>query len=305
MTRHAAALLALSTIGACSSRHAPVPAPAPASEGGTSPAVASDASAPDASAKRPPLYGYAWQIELFDPPESEADAGVKPARIGYVSVPLGATEPRPIMVALHGGGDRPDWACGEWRGMTNGYPFMVCPRGPGGGDSHLGWLSPADTKARISRAIAATKKMFGSWVLEGPMVLAGFSMGATQTALIARTDPQTYPRVAIVESAYAPEPAIAFAEPWAKGGGERAIFMCTTLGCEGTYRKAARNVAHQHVPARLNIAGTNQHGIWDEVVRSMRRDWPWVVEGAKGWEAYVPSPPDPSPQGKTESFPAE
>lgn len=306
MTRPGAAVIAsVATLLACSSRRVP----ATTTDASTAPLEASvapsDASAPDAAMKRPPLTGYAWQFELTDPPEGEAEAGVKPARIGFVSVPLGASEARPIMIALHGGGDRPDWACGEWRGITSGYPFMVCPRGPGAGDSGLGWSSPADTRARIAKAIAATKKIFGSWVQEGPMVLAGFSMGATQTALIARGDPKTYPRVAIVESAYAPEPAIAFAGPWAKGGGERAIFMCTTLGCEGPYRKAARNVAHHHVTARLNIAGTNQHGIWDEVVRSMRRDWPWVVDGMPGWEAYVPPPPDPAPQGKTEIFVAE
>lgn len=261
-----------------------------------------DGSAPQAAPVPSVLTGFPWQMDLTDPPQGEADAGAKSTKLGCVSVPLGAYEPRPIMVALHGGSDHPEWACGAWRGITNAYPFLVCPRGVGTNEASLAWSSPADTKARIARAIAATKKIFGAWVRESPIVLVGFSMGATQAALIAQREPYVYRRVALAESAYAPEAAMTFAEPWAAGGGERAIFLCTTAGCEGPYRKAARNVARYGVPARLDIAGTNEHGMWDVVVRSMRRDWPWLVEGAEGWEKYAPPGEDAPLPGRTETF---
>src|SRR4051794_30632555 len=70
-------------------------------------ANAPDANAPDATTERAPLAGYPWQIELTDPLAGEADAGKKNTRLGFVSIPLGAREPRPIMIALHGGSDRP------------------------------------------------------------------------------------------------------------------------------------------------------------------------------------------------------
>lgn len=264
-----------------------------------------DATAPaDAGPLRAPLTGFPWQVDLTDPPQDVADAGAgaKVTRLGCVSVPLGATEPRPIMIALHGGSDRPEWACGAWRGITGDYPFLVCPHGVGTNEASLAWSSPADTKARIARAIAETKRIFGSWVREAPIVLVGFSMGGTQAALLAKSEPKTYRRVGLAESAYAPEAAVAFAQPWAAGGGERAIFLCTTGGCDAPYRNAARNVARHGAPARLNIAGTNAHGMWDVVVQSMRRDWPWVVEGAEGWETYTPAKEDGPLPGKTESF---
>lgn len=202
------------------------------------------------------------------------------------------------MIALHGGSDHPEWACNAWSGITNGYPFIVCPRGSGA-DSALAWSSPADTKVRIEKAIAATKAQYEKWIRPtDTLVLVGFSMGATQTAFAAQADPKRYRRVVLAESAYAPEPAMAFARPWAAGGGERAIFLCTTPGCVATYRAAAKNVAAQHVTARLNIAGTSAHGMWDQVVRSMRRDWPWLVDGAEGWDDYIP-PTDEQP-GRTE-----
>lgn len=220
-----------------------------------------------------------------------------------VAVPLGAKEPRPLVVALHGGQDRPEWACAAWRVIAEEHAFVVCPRGPGT-EAALGWSSPQDTKARVDRAVAATRATFGDWIAEGPTVLVGFSMGATQAAFLAESDPVHYPRVVLAESSYAPEAAKAFSRRWAKGGGERAIFLCTTPGCPAIYRVAARNVARNHLPARLNDAKTTSHGMWVEVMQSMRRDWPWLVEALRGWEVYV-APSTPNLPGKTEVFTAD
>jgi pimeloyl-ACP methyl ester carboxylesterase len=265
--------------------------------------AASDAStAPAPRAAPPTLTGFPPQVDLTDPPADEAEAGAKTTKLGVVSVPLGAHEPRPIMIALHGGSDHPEWACNAWRGITNAYPFLVCPHGVGTNEASLAWSSPADTKLRVARAIAATRKAFGSWVLEGPIVIVGFSMGATQAALLAQGEPGRYRRVVLAESAYAPEAAMTFAARWAEGGGQRAMFLCTTPGCEAPYRAAARNLSRHAVAVRLNIAGTTEHGMWDVVVQSMRRDWPWLVEAADGWEAYVPPREEAPLPGKTESF---
>lgn len=246
------------------------------------------------------LEGYPWQMDLDDIKE---DGGIVKPKLGVLSVPLGAREPRPIMLALHGGSDRPEWACNAWRGVVNAYPFLVCPRGAGGNEQALGWIALADTKIRVARAIAATKKIFGKWIREDvPIVIAGFSMGGTQTALLAQSEPQVYRRVVLVESNYNLDPALAFARPWAQGGGERAIFGCTTGGCEVPYRKAAANVGAQKRPARLNIAPTRDHGLWEDVVRSLRRDWPWIVEETQGWETYEPPVEETTLPGRTERF---
>ncbi len=258
------------------------------------------ASPPAPDVGREPLGGP-FQIDLL---EDDARTGAK-VRRGVVAVPLGAREPRPIVVALHGWGDRPEWACGAWRGITDAYPFVVCPRGAGA-DAALGWSSLGDTRERVARAIAATRVAFPGWVQDtSVVVLAGFSMGGTQAALLAQAEPAKYRRVVLAETAYAVEPAIAFARSWAAGGGERALFLCTTPGCVGPYRRAARNAATMHVPTRLNVAGTSAHGMWPEVVQSMRRDWPWVVEDLEGWSEYVaPALVEDAAAlpGRTESF---
>jgi len=211
-----------------------------------------------------------------------------------------------MMIALHGGSEKPDVACDAWRLVVEDYAFVVCPRGFGGNEKRLGWRTPADTQERIVRAVSATKKMFGTAVKDTPtMVLAGFSMGATQAAHVARTTPQMYRRVAIGDAAYEPQSSLTFAPKWTAGGGERALFLCTTSGCEPSMRAAAKRVANEHAPARLNIAATQKHGLSPEAGRSLRRDWAWLVEGAPGWESFPASfSATTDLPGKTESFEA-
>src|SRR5262245_2305001 len=61
-----------------------------------------------------PLVAESWLITL--PAEGFEDV--------FTSVPLGAAEPRPVVVALHGIQDRAEWACGEWRGAAGPHPFV-------------------------------------------------------------------------------------------------------------------------------------------------------------------------------------
>lgn len=228
--------------------------------------------------------------ELADFPELMALHDGEP--LGFVSVPIGAHEPRPIVVALHGGSDRPERACPAWRVAADAYPFVVCPRGWGGNERRLGWRGVADSTARIARAVAAVKKTFGAWVKDTPaIVLAGFSMGATEVARIAESDPKTYRRIVIGDAAHDPRSSLTFSRAWAAGGGERALFMCTTSGCEPSMRAAAKRVAAQKTSAsaRLVIAPTQVHALSERAASSLRRDWKWLVEGVEGWDGYVAS----------------
>jgi pimeloyl-ACP methyl ester carboxylesterase len=242
--------------------------------------------------KGAPLTGYTELLELLDGED----------KLGFVSVPLGAREPRPIMIAIHGGSERPERACAAWRAITEAYAFVVCPRGFGGRESALGWRTTSEPTTRIARAVSATRKLFGAWTLDtSTTVLGGFSMGGSQVALLARDAPQTYRRIVVGDSAHDPRPALTFSRAWAGGGGERAIFLCTTSGCEPALRAASRNVANEKARARLNVAATQVHGLSAGAVQSMRRDWPWLVEGAPGWEGYV-APAEAALPGKTEAF---
>lgn len=124
-------------------------------------------------------------------------------------------------------------------------------------------------------------------------------MGATQAAVLSREDPRRFPRVVLTANAYEPASATAFSSGFA---GQRVILSCTTGGCESVYRRSGEILARRRIKVRLDQSGSSAHGIWDDVVRSPRRDWPWLVEGAAGWDSYAaPLDEGPSP-GKTASF---
>ncbi len=262
-------------------------------EAAPSPPVADAASVEaDASdARRAPLTGVPWQIDVEE----------NGKKLGAISIPLGAREPRPIVVALHGAADKPGWACGEWRAIVDAYPFVVCPRGDGP-EEHLYWSSPAKTNEAIDRLLDVTRARFGEWLApDAPVVLVGFSMGSGQAMLLAQKDPKRFARVVAAENAYDPDATQAFAASY-KGG--RVALLCTTIACGPVYRAAAARLAKRGIPARVNLSGTNAHGMWEQTNRSMRRDWPWVVEGLRGWESYGKSrlPDDAQPPGTTLVF---
>lgn len=260
------------------------PSPPASSDGGT--------VEPTAAVTPPPrmLEGVPWQIDV------EEDG----KKLGSISIPLGAREPRPILVALHGASDKPGWACGEWRAVADAYPFIVCPRGEGP-EANLYWPSPAKALAAIDKLLEVTRAKFGDWLAEGPTVLAGFSMGATMAAILSRDDPKRFPRVVLAESSFDPKGTAAFA---ASFKGERVALLCTTIGCGPVYRSAGQVLAKRGVPSRVNLSGTNAHGMWDVTNASMRRDWPWVIEGVEGWGHYTSyrAKDDGASPGKTVVF---
>src|SRR5689334_2604590 len=46
-----------------------------------------------------------------------------------VSLPLGARDKRPVVIATHGNYDRPEWQCEVWREIVGDAAFVLCPRG--------------------------------------------------------------------------------------------------------------------------------------------------------------------------------
>ncbi len=68
----------------------------------------------------------------------------------------------------------------------------------------------------------------------------------------------------------------------------RAFLLgCSTgAGCTTKMGEARRLFERAGVDARVNDAGWIAHNLNDPVVRSLKRDWPWLVAGAPGWSNY-------------------
>lgn len=196
-----------------------------------------------------------------------------------VSVPLGATAPRPVVIGVHGRNDRPEWACGEWRGVTDGSAFVVCPHGvpanaaPGRG---LAFAGAAELRREIDAGLAALRARFGRYVADGPMIYAGFSLGAILGVAVVAEEPARFPIVVLGEGGqeqWTPERVKRFA----KGGGRRVLFVCSTAACEAATPKAMAALTRAGVQTKLVSAGYIGHLVDDRVVAVVRAAWPWVV----------------------------
>ena len=216
----------------------------------------------------PPLGGE-WLVRL--PLEGFGDA--------VVSVPLGTTTARPVVVALHGRNDRPEWACGEWRGVTDAAPFILCPHGvpveapPGRG---LAFASAAVTQREIEAGLGALRARFGRYVADGPMIYAGFSLGAILGVAVVSAHPARFPIAVLGEGGQA-EWTRDRAAAFARGGGRRVLFICSTASCEAATPRALVILTQQGIEAKLVSAGHVGHLVDDRVVSAARAAWPWVL----------------------------
>jgi pimeloyl-ACP methyl ester carboxylesterase len=177
--------------------------------------------------------------------------------------------------------DQPDWACGEWRGVTDSYPFILCPHGqPISGDASAGltFTNAALAAAEIDAGLLALRARFGDRVAEGPLVYAGFSRGAFVGVPILVAHPELFPRAVLGEGGQSAWTADA-AKRYAEGGGKRVLFVCTTRACEAATPPAMARLEKVGVAARMVSAGDIGHRFDGAVVEAIRPAWPWLVEG--------------------------
>lgn len=243
--------------------------------------TASAAPAAPSATSLPPLGDAAWHERLALP-------GFGPAS---VSVPLGATEPRPVMVALHARNDRPEWACGEWRGITNAYPFILCPYGGPIGSPENAGLVFADTPTtlrEIEAGMRALEARFGRYVAPGPTVCAGFSLGAKVGVRLAARAPELFPLLLLGEGGQEQWTPDAIAR-FAAGGGRRVLFACSTGACEITSTLLLPKLVRAGIDARMMSAGHLGHLVDDRVVSAIRPEFPWLTRG----DPRYPGPRDP------------
>jgi hypothetical protein len=272
----AVGLLAVVALIGCRERPPPPVAETGAGTTVTSAAWPSAPAVPSVTTELPQLGGE-WLVHL--PLEGFGDA--------VVSVPLGATTPRGVVVGVHGRNDRPEWACGEWRGVTNARPFILCPHGipvdaPAG--RGLAFAGAERTRREIDAGLAALKVRFGSYVADGPMIYAGFSLGAIVGVPIVAGDPDRFPVAVLGEGGqeeWTPGRVAAFS----KGGWRRVLFVCSTGNCETATARPLGALARAGAQVKLVSAGHIGHLVDDRVVATVRLAWTWVTG-----EAPEPSP---------------
>jgi predicted esterase len=197
------------------------------------------------------------------------------------ALPVGTTRPRPIVVALHGIGDRPEWQCAAWSSVLGARAFIVCPRGAPGpqataADPSLTYASAEALRFETVAAVEALRAAYPAYADAGPVVYTGFSLGAVHGVPCMVHDPATYPLAILTEGGHdgwTPEAAASFGA----SGGKRILFLCGTESCAVDASRAQARLAAAGVEARLRHVRWLGHVYGASIFEPSAADIAWVL----------------------------
>jgi hypothetical protein len=221
----------------------------------------------------PPLAGD-WLERL------ELEGG----QVVYVAPPIGARTPRPLVVAIHGAGDRPDWACGGWRLGTGAFPFVVCPQGIPMSAQTFGWQSDRAILRAVELALPAVSARYGAWLADGPAIYAGFSQGAklAERTLLERAS--RFPFAVFAEGGYETTIDPSFARKYHAAGGQRVLLLCGTPSCFKHSARAERVLEAAGLTTTAAGDPISGHNLNEPMQRALREIWPGFVDGVAIWQ---------------------
>ncbi len=190
----------------------------------------------------------ATMISLLMLSSSSADA--RPVRFpipgfnaAYLVAPRGAG-PRPVVVALHGNYDRPQWICEAFDELVEGRAWLLCPGGIPRKDTPkeaARWTFPGRRRVmkELETGLKTLKERYPDRVQSGPVLLTGFSLGAIYSARFAVAAPARFPRLYLVEGSHKVWTHKNIRRFAAKGGKE-VLFACGRKGCGAQSRRLCK-----------------------------------------------------------------
>lgn len=200
-----------------------------------------------------------------------------------VSVPVAARTARPVMLAIHGNYDSPDFQCGMWRSMVKGRGFILCPRGIARRDSpgpdDIRFTYEGKFAAELDASIAALRERFGAWVDPGPMIYIGFSLGAILARGYVMRAPSRFDRLILIEGGASGWDARAMS----KAGASHMLFGCGQSPCAEAGRVSAEAFERAEVPSKVVYAKGAGHTYGGAVAELIRAEWEWLVAGDARW----------------------
>lgn len=204
-----------------------------------------------------------------------------------VAVPNGATARRPVVLVLHGSGDRPDWNCDAWRHITGARGFILCPRGAHdprestAGDTRYTHRGGAYLRHHVDAALEALAERFGPYVDTATPVAAGFSLGATEIAQMAIADPARFARIALLEGGHGVWTDTT-ARDFSSKGGLRVLFGCGSAWCTPLAKASAAVLERHGIEAHVVYAAvghTNDRPLQEAIMREI----PWFFAEDPRW----------------------
>ncbi len=208
-------------------------------------------------------------------------------RAAVLAVPIGSTRARPVVVALHGNFDRPEWQCEVWRAIVAARGFVLCPRGTPRRDVPASWdrweyRSSKAVRDEIEAGLSALRARYANFVAEGPLVLIGFSLGAIYGAPLVLAEPARFPRVAFIEGGLSAWSSRA-AQKFRANGGERLILACGQPDCLLKVKALGPELTRAGLPTEVGGTAKAGHAYDGDVARVLAERWDWFVAGDARW----------------------
>ena len=159
--------------------------------------------------------------------------------------------------------------------------FVVCPRGvprPDAPKSLDRWTygKGTDVRAEIEAALTSLRTRFSGYVAEGPILYAGFSLGAIHGVGIVASDGQRFPRAVLVEGGHDGWTP-ARAKSFAAAGGKRVLFACGQRACKTGAAPARKNLEREGITTQLVFGGEVGHTYDGPVAAEIARVFSWLV----------------------------
>lgn len=202
-----------------------------------------------------------------------------------LAVPVGARDPRPVFVATHGNFDRPEWQCEVWSQIVRGRAFVLCPRGaarrdsPGPDDVRFTYNDNKQLEREVDAALASLwSSPYATHLAPGPVVWAGFSLGAIMGVAIAARRPADFPVLVLIEGGVDRMTAQNVAA-LAKGGARAVMLACAQAGCAGSARGAQRRLEQAGLTVLVVDAGRVGHTYDGPVAKAVARELPALLAG--------------------------
>jgi predicted esterase len=202
----------------------------------------------------------------------------------YVSVPVGATSRRPIVLAAHGNNETPEAFCTAMRDVVGPKAFVLCPRGelPPRNQSGYIFTSPQQLALECEAGIRAIERAYPAYVDKTALMYVGFSRGAYLSVPIISTEPARFPRAILIEGgqdAWTDDRIRAFGA----AGGKRIFFACGQIDCRDDARAVSTRLNEVGVETRVTYREAG-HVYTGPVGEELRKGIDWVTEGDTRWQ---------------------
>jgi predicted esterase len=209
-----------------------------------------------------------------------------------VWVPPASAEARPLLVAAHGAGGRPEHHCVRWREVTGGQAFLLCTRG----HAMNRFLPPEqqgyfyDGHHELGRetlaALASLESHFEGRVDASGAIYAGYSQGATMGALFLHASSAhgaRFSRVAMIEGG-SEQWNVPLSQQFRAAGGQRVLFVCGQKSCGTGAERSARYLEQGGVETQVRVAEGGGHTYLGAVGDEVERGFAWLIEGDPRWQ---------------------